>query len=136
MKTVAQVTSNGPSASDASDATQIELVRSGNAPSHVSRHWLIGSRYATLNMDESDALSWTAAHEFGHLLGLEDRYSESLWSRISSSFGGKRSGTTADPGYEHNIMAVVGGDLESSNVQALIAKNTPHHCLRGHFEAP
>src|ERR1019366_7909788 len=63
----------------------------------------------TLNMREGkdlpgpDPLTWTVAHEFGHQLGLKDRYSEGLISQIKGEFGGKRT-ATVDPGYEGNLM--------------------------------
>jgi hypothetical protein len=43
---------------------------------------LTGRRKMTLNATESDAFTWTPAHEFGHVLGLQDRCSESIMSKI------------------------------------------------------
>jgi hypothetical protein len=121
--------------SEAGNASQIELVRSGGSPSHVNREWVVGSRYMTLNLDESNALGWGAAHEFGHLLALDDRYDESLWSEISGLFGGERS-SSPQAGYENNIMAVDGGSLESVNVQNLIVRHLPDLCVRWRTESP
>ncbi len=123
--------------SEDSNATQIELVRAGEArPSHVTRNWLVGSRYVSLNLDyPGNQLGWVAAHEFGHLLALSDRYSESIWSTISSLFGGGRT-ATVQAGYENNIMGVDNGRLESRNVRDLIARHTQYQCVRWGVESP
>jgi len=111
-----------PSSQDAdSGATQIEVTRTAS-PSHVSRG--LSGRYMVLNMNESDALNWTAAHEFGHLLGMDDRYTESLWSTLSGTFGGTRH-TPPNPGYEGNLMAETGGVIESKNIRDLGEENAP-----------
>src|ERR1019366_336344 len=84
----------------------------------------------TLNMREGkdlpgpDPLTWTVAHEFGHQLGLKDRYSEGLISQIKGEFGGKRT-ATVDPGYEGNLMGVSGGQTSSKNVADLGTENSP-----------
>jgi hypothetical protein len=78
-----------------------------------------------LNMNESNALTWTIAHEFGHMLGMKDRYSETVWSRIKFLVGAQRDGTKADPGYEGNVMADVSGQTESKNVKDLTEENKP-----------
>ena len=64
-----------------SNATQIEVL-SGvqNSTSFVRRSWLVGSRYMRFYL--SNNLDWVPAHEFGHLLGLGDRYSEGIISRL------------------------------------------------------
>jgi hypothetical protein len=60
----------------AGNATQIEaVVISG--PSHVTNLPAF-DRSMTLNAGESDAFTWTPTHEFGHIIGLQDRYSESI----------------------------------------------------------
>ena len=50
------------------------------APSQVS----VLTREMTLNANQTEAFPWLAAHEFGHVPGLKDRYSESI---ISSADG-------------------------------------------------
>jgi hypothetical protein len=108
------------SGSTPSGVTQIEaLITSG--PSHVTDIPLV-DRSMTLNAGETDAFTWTPAHEFGHILGLKDRYSEEIMSQIKGKFGGTRA-TTATPGYESNLMAVSGGYLESKNVGDLAKEN-------------
>jgi hypothetical protein len=77
-----------------------------------------------LNANEGDAFTWTPAHEFGHILGMKDRYSESIVSKISSLWAGNRS-TPPNPGYESNLMAVVNGSLEARNIADVIAENEP-----------
>ena len=104
-----------------SGATQIEIVRQAG-PSYVSSGW--GGRYMVLNLDGTDALNWVVAHEFGHLLGMDDRYLEGWWSKLSGSFGGQRT-TTIVPGYEGNLMGEHAGALESKNVRDLAEENAP-----------
>jgi hypothetical protein len=108
----------------ARDVTQIEADKM-SGPSNVNRGWTsLGSRRMELNANEADAFTWTAAHEFGHILGLDDRYSESIMSKIKGSFGRQRS-TTVNPGYEGNLMAVDKGTIASKNVRDLAAENEP-----------
>lgn len=103
----------------AGNAAQIEAVKAWG-PSHVNGL----TRNMTLNANESDAFTWTAAHEFGHVIGLQDRYSESIMSKLSGMVGGTRS-NTVDPRYKANLMAVVNGALESQNLTDLAVENNP-----------
>jgi flagellum-specific peptidoglycan hydrolase FlgJ len=105
------------SGSEAGQVTQIEAAKI-SAPSKWKSDSMI------LNANEKDAFTWVAAHEFGHVIGLDDRYDETRWSHISGEFGGDRS-TTPKLGYEHNIMAVGGGALESQNVKDVARENEP-----------
>lgn len=114
------VTYRGPGSS-AGSATQIEAARTAG-PSHVSGS--AGSRAMTLNANESDAFTWTPAHEFGHIVGLDDRYSESIMSSLRGLVGGRRE-STVQPGYEGNLMAETSGTLESKNVRDLAVENEP-----------
>ncbi|MGC0402649.1 hypothetical protein RKD27_005293 [Streptomyces sp. SAI-126] len=75
----------------------------------------------TLDTREPDALTWAAAHEFGHLLGLNDRYSLSIMESIRNL----RRVTTPDPGYAGNLMAESGGKLESKNLKDIGTENAP-----------
>ncbi len=108
-----------PPATAAGDVAQIEALKIAG-PSHVSGF----DRSMTLNANESAAFTWTAAHEFGHVIGLQDRYSEGILSKIRSRYGGTRA-TTVDPRYQTNLMAVSGGALESQNLRDLAAENQP-----------
>lgn len=111
----------GPGSS-AGTATQIEaLISSG--PSHVTSLPFC-DRTMTLNASEPDAFTWTPAHEFGHILGMRDRYSESIMSQLRGTFGGTRQ-TTAQPGYQANLMAIDGGVLESRNIGDLASETAP-----------
>ena len=114
------VTYRGPGSS-AGAATQIDAEKTAG-PSHVSGGE--GSRSMTLNANEADAFTWTPAHEFGHIIGLRDRYSESIMSSIRGQFGGTRT-STPETGYETNLMAVTGGTLEGRNVANLAEENEP-----------
>lgn len=111
----------GP-ASSAGNATQIEALNT-TGPSHVTDIPGV-DRTMTLNARGAEAFGWTAAHEFGHIIGLSDRYSESIMSQIAGRFGGTRH-TTVDPDYQTNLMAVHGGVLESRNVADLASENAP-----------
>jgi hypothetical protein len=77
-----------------------------------------------LNLNSAEALTWVVAHEFGHIIGLRDRYSESIMSRARGSFGGQRT-NTVEAGYEGNLMGVHQGKLESRNVRDLVAETAP-----------
>lgn len=108
--------------SRAGEATQIEALKC-DEPSHVTDSELF-DRSMTLNASEKDAFTWTPTHEFGHILGLEDRYTESIMSKIRGQWGGVRH-TVATQGYQANLMAVHGGVLEKQNVGDLASENTP-----------
>jgi hypothetical protein len=71
------------------------------------------SRYISL---DSKDLVWVPAHEFGHLLGLNDRYSETIISEIGGQLGYKRV-KTVENGWPGNIVAVDRSVLESKNVK-------------------
>jgi hypothetical protein len=102
-------------------ATQIEALKMAG-PSHVGPG--LRGRTMTLNANEPDAFTWTPAHEFGHILGMKDRYAESVMSKLRGTFGGNRENST-HPGYEGNLMAEVGGVMSSKNVADLASENAP-----------
>lgn len=112
----------GPGSS-AGNATQVEAAKIAG-PSNVSPN-LLGGKSMTLNANESDAFTWTAAHEFGHIIGLDDRYSEGIISKIKGKFGGSRT-TSIQTGYGGNIMGVHYGVLESKNLANLEGENSPN----------
>lgn len=62
--------------------------------------------------------SWEAAHETGHLLGLDDRYTDDRWGN-----------SVADKGWRGNMMAAVGGRPEERNIKELM-QNTRFVYLR------
>lgn len=78
--------------------------------------------YSSMNYHISSAsvIEWTPAHEFGHMLGLDDHYSESVWSVIRDICHYSRY-TTVHPGWQQNIMAVHMGTLERRNLQELFS---------------
>ncbi len=57
-----------------------------------------------LNDKDTNAISMVLPHEFGHTLGLSDRYDEPFWSKLSNVVGGPRSETPPHKGYEHEMM--------------------------------
>lgn len=101
----------------ASSVTQI-IARAMSGPSNV----FLGTM--TLNSNHATAFTWTAAHEFGHIIGLGDRYSESIMSTLRGRFGGVRA-NVVEPGYENNIMGVHQGVLESRNLRDSAVENDP-----------
>lgn len=104
--------------SDDEDSNRTQIyVTDLRGPSNVRRRWLVGSRYMRYDIDAD--INWTPAHEFGHLIGLSDRYSESVISKISGRMGGERT-NEVETGWENNIMAVHGGDLERRNIEDLL----------------
>jgi hypothetical protein len=115
-----QVTVNyRPPGKAASNVAQIEAIKMAG-PSNVA-----GSDHdMTLNANESLAFAWTAAHEFGHVIGLQDRYSESIMSSLRGRFGGTRQ-NTVDPRYTGNLMSTHQGILESKNIRDVAVENQP-----------
>ncbi len=111
----------GPGSSADGNATQIEADKI-SGPSHVSLG--LRSRSMTLNANEPNAFTWTPAHEFGHIIGLKDRYSEGIISSIKSTWGGERT-TTVEPGYQGNLMAEDRGTLGSQNIADVASENQP-----------
>jgi hypothetical protein len=103
--------------SKAGNVTQIEVVSEGpDDASHVSHG--LGSRSMTLNENNgANTFDWTAAHEFGHILGLKDRY-------VEGSKGGARTSTVV-VGYSGNLMAEDYGAIESLNLRDLADENAP-----------
>ena len=120
IKCAITVKHRGPG-SKASNATQIEALLT-TGPTYVAEG--TRGRYMTLNASDPSAFSWTAAHEFGHIIGLQDRYSESIMSKLSGFMGGSRT-TSVQSGYNGNIMAVHGGALWSKNLADLAVENEP-----------
>ena len=112
----ATVTYRAAGTAENPSASQIEIYR-GTRDSFVKRFWNVGSKYMYLNL--ANGTKWTPAHEFGHLMGLPDAYSEGILSKISGRFGGERS-VTAMPGYEHNIMGAHEGSTQAKNVKDLL----------------
>jgi hypothetical protein len=114
----ANVSYRTPGSPEDGNATQIEVYPGGaNSTSYVQRSWLVGARYLKFYL--SNNLDWTPAHEFGHLLGLDDRYSEGIISRINMLLDRPRE-TTVDVGWEGNLMAVDHGALQSKNIRDLL----------------
>lgn len=106
---------------DPGRALQIEILNVP-APSNLRRGDT--GRPMQLNNREADAYTWTAAHEFGHVLGLSDRYSETAASHAAGQNGGPRS-PPAHPGYETNLMGAVGGTLSLQNALDLANETQP-----------
>lgn len=108
-----------PPGTAATPVTQIDAVN-GIAPSRFNPL----TRVLTLNANEADAFTWAAAHEFGHVIGLKDRYSESIGSRLRGMVGGTRTGGP-DRGYKGNLMGETGGTLSSQNIIDLAEETAP-----------
>jgi hypothetical protein len=62
-----------------------------------------------------DVTPWVWAHEAGHLMGLDDRYTDKKTSGVTVS------GPNA--GWEGNIMAQRGGVAEERNVREILERN-------------
>lgn len=112
-----------PPGSPAGNVAQIEIVKTSGA-SNVN---YLNGRKMTLNTSTNRdlKLSWTAAHEFGHVIGMEDRYSESIKSKLKDLVGMDREGTVAHQGYEGNLMGASGGAIASINLRDAIEENQP-----------
>ena len=113
----ADVTYRAADVAEDSGKTQINVVNEPGT-THVRHAWLVGARYMTFNLyDSSESMDWTPAHEFGHLIGLRDHYSEGIGSKLGGRLFGWERHTDADEGWSGNIMAESGGLLESKNIQ-------------------
>lgn len=106
---------------DPGRALQIEIL---NMPAPSNVRMAETGRPMQLNNREPQAYNWTAAHEFGHVLGLNDRYSETAASRAAGQNGGPRA-TPAHAGYETNLMGAVGGGLSLQNALDLANETQP-----------
>ena len=62
-------------------------------------------------------LKWTISHEIGHLMNLQDQYTQEFDSN------GKRS-TTPKEHWENNIMSQFWGKIEEKNISELLDINT------------
>jgi hypothetical protein len=94
------------------------------APSNAIRGGSGKTSRIELSDTDANALSWVVGHEFGHVLGMKDRYQESSWSKIKSKFGGERT-TTVDDGYDGHLMAVDEGAMSSKTIQDLGTETLP-----------
>ncbi|MBK9081879.1 MAG: hypothetical protein IPL88_07275 [Rhizobiales bacterium] len=88
-----------------------------------------GRRDILLNVTRRDATTWVIAHEFGHSLGLDDRYSETVLSKL---FGGRQIGsyttprdTSVEAGYEGRMMGATGGTVDGQTATDLVSETTP-----------
>jgi hypothetical protein len=81
-------------------------------------------RSMLLNATEPDAFTWIPAHEFGHVIGLEDGYSEGIMSDLRARWGGTRV-VTLKPGYKGNLMGEFRGKLGARNLRDLTVANAP-----------
>lgn len=122
IATTISVNYRGPGASASSNSAQIEIVNI-SGPSNVNNIPGMG-RKMTLNASSPHVFDWVVAHEFGHVIGLDDRYSESIFSKIGGHFGCQRT-STVQPGYEGNMMGVHRGTLASRNLADIAAENEP-----------
>lgn len=108
-----------PAGSSAGPVTQIEA-----AKMFRSSQWNSATDTMSLNTKEADALTWVAAHEFGHAIGMGDRYEEPWWSQVGFLVGGPRQ-TTPHKGYEGSLMGERGGLLFMQTVTDLDQENQP-----------
>jgi LysM repeat protein len=79
------------------------------------------------NGTPSNDLTWAVAHEFGHVIGLDDKYTEGFFSKVMAIIGKDSKRKTAIvPGYQGNIMAQSYGNLESKNIADIDKDNSPY----------
>jgi len=107
----------------ASEALQIEIVPIAG-PSSTDQARVYGTPSIRLNSNGQDVYSWVVAHEFGHLLGMDDRYSETVVSQLCSGFGCTRN-TTIDRGYAGLLMAAHNGAMDTRTLDDLAAETAP-----------
>lgn len=135
VSTTANVTVQGAAAD--TSKTRIDIRNEVGVSNVAPTYWVIGANYMQYYLQSSD-INWTPAHEFGHLLGLPDHYSEGIISMIGGIIDPSYRTTPADPGWEGNLMAATGGILEKKNLQELITVGfrARTECVRGHSESP
>ena len=76
----------------------------------------------------TNALTWAIAHEFGHMLGLEDKYHEGFFSQVMAAIGkDSQRRSTVVPGYQGNLMAQRSGRIESKNIDDLDKETAPSY---------
>ncbi len=122
-------------ASEDSSRTQINIIDAAGVSNTSPRYWIAGSNY--IQYYTGSDINWTPAHEFGHLIGLNDRYSEGFISKVGGLLFNAQRSTTIDAGWEGNIMAESGGILERKNLEELIrTKFNRAECASGHMESP
>ena len=129
----ADVTYRAENAAEDSNRTQIHVIREPGV-TNVSHSWLIGERYMTFNLFDAK-IDWTPAHEFAHLIGLPDHYSEGIVSKIRGRFGGRRE-ATIDEGWQGNIMGQFDGVLESKNIQEWLDRHGVQYVMPGSPDTP
>lgn len=103
----------------AGGVTTIEA-RSGLGGAYVSPGPIANDMY--LNMGNPIAATWTVGHEFGHVLGLVDRYSESVKSKVLGRFGVTRT-STIEVGYETSLMGMHGARLDQRTLADAMAES-------------
>jgi RHS repeat-associated protein len=79
----------------------------------------VGGHSGTWYMDKEPNLRWMAAHEAGHLMGLDDRYTD-----VGK---GKNLRSIPHKGWKGNIMAEENGQVEERNIKEII-KHNPNSC--------
>lgn len=134
VNTRVNVTMQGPSPD--TSKTRID-VRNEKGVTNVTSYWIAGASYMQYYLQSSD-INWTPAHEFGHLLGLPDHYSESWISSLEGEINPNWRTSEQDAGWEGNILAVDHGVFERKNIEELISIGfRPHYqCAKGHLESP
>jgi len=135
VSTHVNVTVQGPSPD--TSKTRIDVRNERGVTNVAPTYWIAGSNYMQYYLLSSD-INWTPAHEFGHLLGLPDHYSESFFSTIKGMIDPNLRTSTEEAGWEGNIMAADHGVFERKNIEELIRVGfRPHYeCARGHLESP
>ena len=135
VKTNANVTVQGDKPDKSK--TRIDVINAKGVTNVAPTYWIAGANYMQYYTGSSKN-DWTPAHEFGHLLGLPDHYSESIISSIKGEINPNWRTSTEDKGWEGNLMARTGGVFEKKNIVELISIGfkAKQECVRGHHESP
>ncbi|WP_299441934.1 DUF6443 domain-containing protein [uncultured Aquimarina sp.] len=92
------------------DGDNLVEIIDGTGRSRVGRDGASGKWYKQGQSGNKWEKTLLYPHEFGHLLGLDDRYSDNWLSK----------GSTPDRGWEDNIMASIVGDVEQRNIDGFL----------------
>jgi len=110
------------------DSPNTVYVSQGSDRSSVFIPLDFGHWYQEGWIEAGESPGWTAAHEAGHLLGLDDQYA----SKFDQYILGKPEGPY--PGWEGNIMGQANGKVEQKNIEDILRKN-PGDCTCGKSSA-
>jgi hypothetical protein len=114
------VTYRGPGTPEDSTVLQIEYSPSIER-SEATRGGGLGAETIWLSSNDSNAISWVLVHEFGHTLGMDDRYTD----EVRTINGTKKTVSVPHATYDGELMAQQNTQLSSRTLQDLNTETAP-----------